>query len=550
MSVNRPQGRRLSLRMAAVLTLLLSATAVAQQDRAIGDWLTFGGDAASTKYSQLDQINAENVGDLEITWRWPTPDAAITADNRNLRPGQFKATPLAVGGTLYISTPLGVVVAINGETGEPIWVFDPESWRAGRPANTGFQHRGVAYWSDGDIGRILIATHDRHLLAIDTKTGARDLSFGDNGAVDLSKGLGRPINPRLYTFNSPPVVCNDVVVIGSIIQDSPITKEEDPGHIRGYDIRTGKHLWTFNTIPQAGEFGVDTWENDSWKYTGACNVWSIGSADEELDHVYMPTTTPTDDWYGGHRLGNNLFAESILCLNAKTGERVWHYQTVHHGLWDYDNASTPVLADITVDGREIKAVAMVTKQAFTFVFDRVTGEPVWPIEERPVPSSNVPGEVTAATQPFPTKPPAFDRQGISKDDLIDFTPELRAEAMEMTERWTFGPLFEPPTAIEKGPDGNLGTIQIPGAFGGANWPGASFDPETDTLFVPSKTTVTRASLSKGNPQRSNLNYYRGGAFDLIGPRGLPLVKPPYARITAIDLNAGKHLWQVPHGDGP
>ena len=549
MSVNRPQGRRLSLRMAAVLTLLLSATAVAQQDRAIGDWLTFGGDAASTKYSQLDQINAENVGDLEITWRWPTPDAAITADNRNLRPGQFKATPLAVGGTLYISTPLGVVVAINGETGEPIWVFDPESWRAGRPANTGFQHRGVAYWSDGDIGRILIATHDRHLLAIDTKTGARDLSFGDNGAVDLSKGLGRPINPRLYTFNSPPVVCNDVVVIGSIIQDSPITKEEDPGHIRGYDIRTGKHLWTFNTIPQAGEFGVDTWENDSWKYTGACNVWSIGSADEELDHVYMPTTTPTDDWYGGHRLGNNLFAESILCLNAKTGERVWHYQTVHHGLWDYD-ASTPVLADITVDGREIKAVAMVTKQAFTFVFDRVTGEPVWPIEERPVPSSNVPGEVTAATQPFPTKPPAFDRQGISKDDLIDFTPELRAEAMEMTERWTFGPLFEPPTAIEKGPDGNLGTIQIPGAFGGANWPGASFDPETDTLFVPSKTTVTRASLSKGNPQRSNLNYYRGGAFDLIGPRGLPLVKPPYARITAIDLNAGKHLWQVPHGDGP
>ena len=533
-----------------ILFVLSANVAMAQQDRAPGDWIAFGADAASTKYSSLDQIDAENVDDLNIVWRWPTPDAAVVEGHRTLRPGQFKATPLAVGGILYVSTPLGQVVAIDGGTGETVWVYDPESWRAGRPANTGFQHRGVAYWTDGEDERILIATHDRRLLAINAKTGELYPDFGKDGAVDLSKGLGRAIHPRLFTINSPPVVCRDVVVVGSIVQDSPITKEEDPGHVRGYDIRTGRHLWTFNTIPQAGEFGVETWEDGSWKYTGACNVWSMMSADEELGYVYLPTSTPTDDWYGGHRLGDNLFAESIVCLNAQTGERIWHFQTVHHGLWDYDNASTPILCDLTVDGRKIKAAVMVTKQAFTFVFDRVTGEPVWPIEEREVLPSNVAGEVAAKTQPFPTKPAPFDRQGISKDDLIDFTPEIRAEALEMTKRWTFGPLFTPPTAIEGGPDGNLGTIQIPGAFGGANWPGASFDPETNMLYIPSKTTVTRASLTQGDPNRSNLRYFRGGEFDLIGPRGLPLVKPPYARITAIDMNAGEHVWMVPHGDGP
>jgi quinoprotein glucose dehydrogenase len=550
---NHPSSRLYPIRnliRIGIVLLLLSGQASAQQTRAPGDWITFGGDAGSTKYSSLDQITAENVGDLEIAWTWKTPDSNITKDNRLIRPGQFKATPLAINGVLYMSTPIGQVTAVDGSTGETIWVNDPESWRAGRPANTGFQHRGVAYWKGGDDERILIATHDRRLLAINAKTGELYPDFGENGSVDLSQGLGRPIHPRLYTFNSPPVVCNDVVVVGSIVQDSPITKEEDPGHVRGYDIRTGKHLWTFNTIPQAGEFGVDTWEDDSWKYTGACNVWSIMSADEELGYVYLPTSTPTDDWYGGHRLGDNLYAESIVCLNAKTGERVWHFQTVHHGLWDYDNASTPVLCDLNVDGRTIKAAVMVTKQAFTFAFDRVTGEPIWPIEEREVPASIVPGEVAAKTQPFPTKPAPFDRQGISEEDLIDFTPEIHAEALEMVKRWTLGPLFTPPTAIEDGPNGNLGTIQIPGAFGGANWPGAAFDPETNILYVPSKTTVTRASLSQADPNRSNLRYFRGGEFDLIGPRGLPLVKPPYARVTAIDMNKGEHVWMAAHGDGP
>ena len=530
--------------------VLLANLAVAQQRGSIGDWVAHGGDAGSTKYSALDQIDADNVGDLRIVWRWTLPDARVVQENPRLRPGQFKATALAIGGTLYLSTPLAQVAAIDGRTGKTVWVYDSESWRAGRPANTGFQHRGVAYWTDGEEERILIATHDRRLIAINAKTGEVCADFGEDGMVDLSLGLGRPINPRTYTINSPPVVCRDVVVVGSIVADSPVSKEEDPGHVRGYDVRTGRLLWTFHTIPQAGEFGVETWEDNSWEYTGATNVWSIMSADEELGYVYLPTSTPTDDWYGGHRTGDNLFAESIVCLDARTGERVWHFQTVHHGLWDYDNASTPILCDITVQGREIKAVVLVTKQAFTFVFDRATGEPVWPIEERDVPQSNVPGEKTSLTQPFPTKPPPFDLQGISLDDLIDFTPEIHAEALEMAKRWVLGPIFMPPTIIEEGPNGKLGTLQVPGAFGGANWPGAAFDPESNILYVPSRSAVARASLTTGDPNRTNLRYYRGGSFDALGPRGLPFIKPPYARITAIDLNAGRHVWMTPHGDGP
>jgi quinoprotein glucose dehydrogenase len=317
--------------------------------------------------------------------------------------------------------------------------------------------------------------------------------------------------------------------------------------VRGFDVRTGKELWQFHTIPQEGEFGNETWEKDSWRHTGAANVWGSLTADPELGYVYLPTSTPTNDYYGGHRPGNNLFAESIVCLDAKTGRRVWHFQMVHHGIWDYDATAAPLLVDITVGGKRIKAVAVVTKQAFTYVFDRVTGQPVWPIEERPVPKGSVPGEWYSPTQPFPTKPPAFDRQGLTMDDLIDFTPALKQEAATILNDYVYGPIYTPPSFVG---DGKRGTILMPGAGGGANWHGAAVDPETGYLYVPSRTAPSVIQIDKADKTRSDFDYMRGGGAGLRGPQGLPLYKPPYMRLTAIDLNAGTIAWMVPLGDGP
>ncbi|MGH9854333.1 MAG: PQQ-binding-like beta-propeller repeat protein, partial [Blastocatellia bacterium] len=353
------------------------------------------------------------------------------------------------------------------------------------------------------------------------------------------------VKSRNYAVTSPPVICRDVLMVGSSIGDGPIVKEQPRGDIQAFDVRTGKPLWIFHTVPQAGEFGVETWENESWKYTGNTNVWTLMSVDEELGYVYLPTGTPTNDWYGGHRLGNNLFAESLVCLDAKTGKRVWHFQTVHHGVWDYDLPAAPALADITVKGKKIKAVAQITKTGFLWVFDRVTGKPVWPIEERAVLQSTVPGERTSPTQPFPTKPAPFERQGSTEANLIDFTPELRAEAKKILEQHDHGPLFTPPT--EKG------TINLPGWAGGGNWWGAAFDPQTGMFYIPSITAPITVKLVKPDPARSNFNYVRGGAAiggSANGPRGLPLFKPPYGRITAINLNTGDHAWMITHGDGP
>jgi quinoprotein glucose dehydrogenase len=314
-----------------------------------------------------------------------------------------------------------------------------------------------------------------------------------------------------------------------------------PGDVRAFDVRTGEERWRFHTIPQKDTYGIETWEDDSWTYTGNTNVWTIMSADLDLGYVYLPIGTPTNDWYGGHRLGDNLFAESLVAVDAATGERVWHYQLVHHGLWDYDIPAAPTLVDITVDGRPIKAVAQVTKQGFVYVFDRVTGEPVWPIEERPVPQSTVPGERVSPTQPFPTKPPAFERQGVTIDDLIDFTPELRAEAEEIVSRFDYGPIFTPPS--------ERGTVNLPGWGGGANWQGAAFDPETGYLYVPSRTGPMVVQVVEADPERSDFQYMRGGERSAAGPQGLPLFKPPYARVTAYDLNTGERVWMVPHGNG-
>ncbi len=526
------------------LSLLLSP-ALAQQGAKKGEWRNYGGDGGSTKYSPLDQINKDNVKNLAVAWSWDSPDLALQKENRMLASFAHEATPLMVGGVLYTATSLSQVAAINAETGKTVWTYDPQSYKTGRPTNLGFLHRGVAYWTDGKQERILIGTADAYLVALDAKTGKPMADFGENGKVNLTKAIPLAANARNYAVTSPPVICRDVVIVGSSISDGPTTKEMPRGDVQAFDVRTGKPLWIFHTVAQKGEFGNETWENDSWQYTGNTNPWTLMSADEELGYFYVPIGTPTNDWYGGHRLGNNLFAESLVCIEAKTGKRVWHFQSVHHGLWDYDLPAAPVLCDLKVNGRAIKAVAQISKSGFAFVFDRKTGKPVWPIEERAVAQSTVPGERTSPTQPVPTKPAPFERQGATEDNLVDFTPEIRAEAKQILEKYDHGPLFTPPT--EKG------TINLPGWAGGGNWWGAAFDPETSMFYIPSITAPIVVKLVKPDPARSNFNYVRGGGglgATVEGPRGLPLFKPPYGRITAINLNTGNHAWMIPFGDGP
>lgn len=529
-----------------LLSLLAAATpASAQYGAADGAWPHYAGDHGSTKYAPLDQIDAENFADLQVVWRWTSIDENLKEKTR-FKPYDFRATPLYVDGTVYICTNFCQVAGLEATSGDLLWQHDPQSYEGGRITHAAFHHRGLEYWTDGTEERVVIATGGRQLVSVDTKTGRPDPDFGVDGVVDLKNDLGRRVNPREIAHSAPVLICRDTIVVGSIINDFTTTKEAPPGHIRGYDIRTGELRWRFDSIPGEGQFGNETWENDSWRYTGNTNVWSMMSADDELGYLYLPFGTPTNDYYGGHRHGDNLFAECLVCLDAETGERVWHFQAVHHGIWDYDFPCAPNLVDITVDGKPIKAVAQVSKQGFTYVFDRVTGEPVWPIEERPVPPSNVPGERLSSTQPYPTKPAPFERQGIGIDDLIDFTPELRAEAEEILANYVSGPLFTPLTVFDK--DGTKGTIVVPGAEGGANWPGASVDPETGILYVQSATDPSVMSLIKPD-DRSNFDYMIN-FVQMQGPQGLPLTKPPYRRITAINLNTGEHEWQIPFGPGP
>ena len=526
------------------LAVLAVAPARAQLGTQDGEWRTFGGDTGSTKYAPLDQINRDNVRGLQIAWRRPAVDERYGAMDPEISySNSYFAQVLTVGGVAYIPNGVGLVEAFNPGTGETIWVQEP---MGGVEDLLGASTRGVAYWSDGSDERILVQ-RGTYLYALDARTGETYPDFGDAGRVDLRVGLGEGAQ---YRWGSAPLVIRDIVVLGQSMSDTFTTKEALRGDVRAFDVRTGELRWQFHTIPQAGEFGTDTWEEDSWSYTGHAPVWSLFSADEELGYVYMPVSSPTSDMYGGHRLGDNLFGQSLVCVDAETGERVWHFQLVHHGLWDYDPPMAPVLMDITVAGRPVKAVAQITKQAFVYVFDRVTGEPVWPIVERPVPQSNTPGEGTSPTQPFPTKPPPFDRQGSTEDNLIDFTPELRAEAMEITKRYVTGPLFTPPSIRGDGPDDTQGTIQLPGSQGGADVQGAAFDPETGYLYVPSVTAPFVADIREGNPDQVNLRYVKGTRRWIAGPRGLPLFKPPYGRITAIDMNEGEHVWMVPNGDGP
>ena len=566
---------------ALVLTAGLVIVAQAQtpvHSTATGEWPTYGGDLANSKYSPLDQITAANFGSLKIAWRAKSPDGFLSltlpdgsewsADSKTIfdelnrldpkrwRDGQppfvqnYKATPLMVGGTLYVNTPASVGAAYDARTGALKWVYNPKSYEAGTTTmSLRWNQRGVAYWTDGSDERIYWGTGDGFLIAVDAKTGRPVKSFGVNGRVDLMDGLPRArrgtrdyLNALTYSVQSPPIVVKDVVITPAAISSLIKTKEQIPGWIRGFDARTGKVRWTFRTVPSKGEFGSDSWSEGSNEYAGKVTVWTLMSADEELGYVYLPTNTTAPDYYGAHRLGNNLFAESVVALDVQTGARVWHFQTVHHGLWDYDNPAAPNLLDITVNGTRIKALAQLTKQGYLFTFDRVTGRPVWPIVETAVPPSEVPGEKASPTQPVPSKPAPFEYQGVTADDLVDFTPEIRALAMKAIEPFRTGPLYTPPSV--------QGTIQRPGSVGGGNWQGAAVDPATGYFYVPSRNAYSVSTLGQPDPGlNSNLLYMQVTARNPTMPDGLPLFKPPYSRLTAIDMNKGEHVWMVPAGNG-
>jgi quinoprotein glucose dehydrogenase len=577
------------------LCVAVTAVLIAQSGAPKGEWPHWGGDQGNTKYSALDQINKENVKNLRIAWRWKSENFGPRPQNN------MEGTPLMVGGVLYAVAGFRPnVVAIDGATGETLWTYRLDEGTRGDRAPRSVT-RGVEYWTDGKQSRIILLTRGYQMVSIDAKTGLADPAFGKNGVVDLYQDFDQPPpGDGVISSTSPAVVVRNVIVIGAAMVGgtAPRSKENTKGYIRGFDVRTGKRLWTFHTIPQPGEFGNDTWLNDSWAYTGNTSVWSPFTADEELGYVYLPVESATGDFYGGHRPGNNLFAGSLVCLDARTGKRVWHQQLVHHDIWDYDLASPPTLINITVNGKPIRAVAQTTKWSYLFVFDRVNGTPVWPIENRKVEAGDVPGEWYSPTQPHPTKPAPYDRQGVSEADLIDFTPELNAEARAMLKEYKIGPLFTPP--IVAGTNGLRGTLQIPAAQGSALWQGAAFDPETNMLYVPSVTNITNNSLQPGG-ERSDMTYIgggggggrgaapargrgtppparggtnagpadpeaagarggggRGGPVTLgpgssrgpwgMGPQGLPLVKPPYGRITAYNMNTGDIVWQVANGD--
>jgi quinoprotein glucose dehydrogenase len=606
-------------------------SAVKMPTTANGDWPHYTADMRGTKYSPLDQINASNFNKLEVAWRFKT-------DNLGPRPEyKLEGTPLAINGVLYATGGTRrSVVALDGKTGEEIW---QHSLREGKRAGISprqLSGRGLSYWTDGrGDERILYVTTGYRLVELNAKTGAMISSFGSNGIVDLKVGAvfgnRQPIDLETgeIGWHATPAIVKDVAIVGSSFREGATvpTHNNTKGLVRAFDVRTGKLLWTFNTIPRPGEFGNESWENDSWAVNGNTGVWTQITVDEELGLVYLPVETPTSDYYGGHRPGNNLFAESLVCVDLKTGQRKWHYQIVHHPLWNYDMSSAAILVDINANGRAIKAVAVPGKQGFLWVFDRVTGQPVWPIEERQVPQSDVPGEKTSPTQPFPTKPPAYARNFIKvPDDLIDFTPEMRAQAEKQIARYKVAPwMYNPP--ILGNVNGLLGAINMGNAVGGTNWPGVAYDPELHTIFANANNVgITSASLVPPPQGFSDIRYVSGMAGqpfrEVLGPGdccaadspraaqdqnrdpltgsprggapaaagdasdgrggrgagngaaaggrggagggaaagggngggltvdGITILKPPYGTISAINLDRGEIVWQVPHGDTP
>ncbi len=527
----------------ACAALALTPAGTAQKGAANREWRYYGGDAGGTKYSPLEQIDASNVKNLQIVWRWKTSTLGQPPDYN------WQATPLMIGDTLYFTAgSQRAAVALDASSGDQKWTYNLDEGERGARAPRR-NNRGLAYWSDGrGSERIILITPGYQMVGLDAKTGQPVPTFGANGIVDLWDGLGRKVEPNQIGASSPALVVGDVVVVGNALLGgaAPRTMNNVPGYIRGYDVRTGKLIWTFHTVPLPGEFGYDTWEDNSADHTGNTGAWAPLSADLDLGYVYVPVETPTGDYYGGHRPGDGLFGNSLVCLDARTGKRIWHYQLIHHDIWDWDTASAPVLLDVRVDGRARKIVAQVTKQGFIYVFDRVTGEPIWPIVERPVPQSDVPGEKTSPTQPFPTKPAPFDRQGVTEADLIDFTPALKAEALRIASQYKMGPIYTPPIVENTG--GKLATLTVPHNQGAANWESAAADPDTGIIYIPSVTNWWASALAPGG-DRSDMRYI-GRSSRVEAPMGLPLIKPPWGRITAIDLNTGNHLWMVPNGQAP
>ncbi|HEV8415756.1 MAG TPA: pyrroloquinoline quinone-dependent dehydrogenase [Bryobacteraceae bacterium] len=553
---------------------LAALPAAAQQGAKNGEWRTYGGDLGNTHYSPLDQISAANFDKLEVAWRFKT-------SNLGPRPEfNLESTPLMANGILYAAAGTRrSIVALDAATGELLWVHGEKEGPRGSAAPRQLSGRGLAYWTDGREERILYVTPGYRLVALNAKTGLPVPGFGQNGVVDLKLDDDQQID--LVTgevgLHATPVVAGDTVIVGAAHRSGgvPRSKTNVKGYVRGFDVKTGKRLWIFHTIPRPGEFGYNTWEKDSADYTGNAGVWGQISVDEELGMVYLPVELPTGDYYGGHRPGNGLFGESLVAVDLKTGQRKWHYQLVHHGIWDMDIPCAPILVDLTINGQTVKAVAQPTKQAFLYVFNRVTGQPIWPIDEKPVEKGSVPGEWYSPTQPFPSKPPAYDLQGFQLKDLIDFTPALRAQAEKIVSQYKLGPVFTPPVVSKA--EGPLATLALATSGGGTNWPGGSYDPETHIAYVFSQRSMSILGLVPSDPRVTDEAYIQGtaktgartvggsGADAAAGTKsandvaaeaggltaqGLPLVKPPYASINAIDLNRGEILWQVAHGETP
>ena len=520
-----------------------------------GEWRYWGGDEGSTRYAPLDQINASNVANLQVVWRWRAANYGPAPDYI------YRATPLMVNGRLYtVAGTRRAVVCIDPATGETLWMWrmrDNPRWAASTRQNYG---KGVAYAEVDGRGIIYVITPGYYLAALDALTGEPVSWFGMNGIVDLHLGLGDfPVHPDSgvlaagdITSSSPPIVVNGVIVVGNSHDRGyyPLRRENVPGHVRGYDARTGMLRWTFHVVPRPGEPGHETWEDSSWVYTGNVSSWAPLSADSERGLVFIPTDTPTNDYYGGERPGRNEYGTSLIALNAATGERVWHYQMVHHDIWNMDNPDAPKVVNVRMGGRLVPMVIETTKQGWAYVFNRETGRPVWPIEERPVPASDVPGERSWPTQPHVTRPAAFELQGITEDDLIDFTPALRAQALEIARQYRMGPIFSPPSLLTAA-DGTRGTFVVPGANGGSNIPGgSSVDPETGVLYVATERGHSVIAMVPGANRESTARYVSTGPGGIRGPQGLQLFKPPYGSIVAIDLTTGNHLWRIPNGDTP
>jgi quinoprotein glucose dehydrogenase len=560
------------------------ATVGAQSGAKNGEWRWYGGDTGNTRYSPLDQINADNFSKLTIAWRFRT-------DHLGPRPEfQFESTPLMANGVVYSTAGTRrAVVALDPETGEELWVHSEREGPRGAAAPRQLSGRGLAYWTDGQEERILYVTPGYQLVALNAKTGMRVPTFGKDGIVDLKLDDDQVIDPLSgeIGLHSTPMIAKNVVIVGAAHKSGgvPTGKANVKGYVRGFDVKTGKRLWIFHTIPQPGEFGNDTWLKDSWSYTGNAGSWGQITVDEELGLAYLPIESPTGDYFGADRPGSGLFGETLVAVDLQTGKRKWHFQLVHHGIWDHDIPCAPILVDVMKNGQLVKAVAQPTKQAFLYVFDRVTGQPIWPIEERPVPKGDVPGEWYSPTQPFPLdargRPFNYDTQGFVVDDLIDFTPELRAEALQVVSKYKIGPVFTPPVVSRA--EGPLATLVMASAGGGTNWPGGSYDPETHILYANSQKSISQLGLVPPRAETKNDLAYvvgnvltgarptapapaptpalvptvppgpqaeGGGGAPGLNVRGLPLMKPPYGQITAVDLNKGEILWQVAHGETP